>query len=45
MLMLFTLDDAAEDMERESINVGVSSAFEALNNAMGVLRDVIVGIS
>jgi hypothetical protein len=37
---LFTLDDDAEEMERESIDVGVASAFEALNNTMGVLRDV-----
>jgi hypothetical protein len=38
---LLTLDDAAEDMERESINVGVSSALEALMNATGLLRDVV----
>jgi hypothetical protein len=38
---LFTLDDAAEDMQWKSINIRVSSAFEALNNAMGMLRDVI----
>jgi hypothetical protein len=28
-------------MEQVSINVGVSSALEALMNAMGVLRDVV----
>jgi hypothetical protein len=38
---LFTLDGAVEDMEWESINIGVSSAFEALNNTKGVPRDVV----
>jgi hypothetical protein len=38
---LFTLDDAVEDMQWKSINIRVSSAFEALNNAMGMLHDVI----
>jgi hypothetical protein len=28
-------------MEWESINIGFSSVFKALNNAMGVLRDVV----
>jgi hypothetical protein len=41
MLALFTLDDAAEEVEWESNDVGVTSALEALNNTMGVLRDVI----
>ena len=40
--MLFTLDDAAESMERESLNVGIISVLEALNHATGALRDVIV---
>jgi hypothetical protein len=40
-LALFTLDDATEEVEWESNDVGVTSALEALNNTMGVLRDVI----
>jgi hypothetical protein len=42
--ILFTLDDATE-MEQESIDVGVASALEALNNAVGVLRDVVTPAS
>jgi hypothetical protein len=38
---LFTLDDAAEEMEWESIDVGVTSVLEALNNTMGVLCDIV----
>ena len=39
---LFTLDDSAEGMERESLNEGITAALEALNQARGTLRDVIV---
>lgn len=42
---LFTLDDIIEGMELESIDTRVVSAFEALNNAMGMLWDVIVPTS
>jgi hypothetical protein len=38
---LFTLDDAAEEMEWESIDVGVTSVLEALDNMMGVLCDIV----
>lgn len=38
---LFTLNDTAEDMEGESIDIGVSSTLKALDNAMGVLRDIV----
>lgn len=41
-LTLFTLDDAAKDMERESIDIGVSSMLEAMGNVMGVLHDTIM---
>ena len=41
---LFTLDDATEGMERESLNEGITAALEALNRARGTLRDVIVPI-
>ena len=40
--MLFTLDDAAESMERESLDVGVVSVLEALDHARGALADVVV---
>lgn len=38
---LFTLDTAAEETDRDNIDVGVTSTFEALNNTAGVLCDVI----
>ena len=38
--MLFTLDDAAESMELESIGVGIVSVLEA--HAMGILCNVVV---
>ena len=40
--LLFILDDAAESQEQESLDIGVGFALEAINNAMGVLRDVII---
>ena len=39
---LFTVDDAAEGMERESLNEGIRSTLEALNQASGALQDVII---
>ena len=39
---LFTLDDAAESMEWESLDVGIASVLEALDHATGALRDVVV---
>ena len=39
---LFTLDDATESMERESLDVGITSMLEALDHARGALRDVVV---
>ena len=39
---LFTLDDAAEGMERENLNEGFTATLEALNQASGALRDVII---
>ena len=32
--MLFTLDDAVESMEQESLDVGIASVLEALDHAM-----------
>ena len=40
--MLFTLDDAAERMEWESLGVVIVSMLEALDHALGTLRDVVV---
>ena len=40
--MPFTLDDAAESMERESLDVGIASVLEALDHVRGELRDVVV---
>ena len=40
--MLFTLDAAVESMEWESLDVGIASMLEALDNALGALRDVVV---
>ena len=39
---LFTLDDATERMDRESLDIGITSVREALDHAMGALRDVVV---
>ena len=39
---LFTLDDAAESKEQESLDVGIMSVLEALDHAMGALRHVVV---
>ena len=40
--MLFTLDDATESMELESLDVGIASVLEALDHAIGALHDVVV---
>ena len=39
--MLFTIDDAAESKERESLDIGIASVLEALDHATGALRDVV----
>ena len=39
---LFSLDDATESIERESLDEGISAMMDVLNQARGVLRDVIV---
>ena len=39
---LFTLDDAGEGMEWENLNKGFTAVLEALNQARGALRDVII---
>ena len=42
MSILFSLDDATESIERESLNEGILAMLEALNQAKGVLRDVVI---
>ena len=39
---LFTLDDAVESMERESLDMGITSVLEALDHARGALHNVVV---
>ena len=39
---LFSLDDATKSIERESLNEGILAMLEALNQARGALRDVVV---
>ena len=40
--LLFSLDDATKSIERESLNEGILAMMEVLNQARGVLRDIIV---
>ena len=42
MLTLFTLDDAAESMEWESLDEGIAAMLQALNHAQSALREVAV---
>ena len=42
---LFSLDDAVESMERESLDIGFSAMMDALSQARGVLRETIVPTS
>ena len=39
---LFSLDDVAESVERENLDIGFSAVMNALNQANGVLREIIV---
>ena len=41
-LALFSLDDVAESMERENLDIGFSAVMNALNQASGALRQIIV---
>ena len=40
--VLFSLHDATESIEQESLNEGISAMLEALNQARSVLRDIII---
>ena len=39
---LFLLDDVAESMERENLDIGFSAVMNALNQANGALHEIIV---
>ena len=41
-LTLFSLDDATESIERGSLDEGISAMMDVLNQARGVLRDIII---
>jgi len=40
--ILFSLNDATESIERESLNQGITTMMEVLNQARGVLRNIII---
>ncbi|XP_066330686.1 kelch repeat-containing protein At3g27220-like isoform X2 [Miscanthus floridulus] len=39
---LFSLDDHSESMEREGLDIGISTMLEALDQARGALREIVV---
>ena len=39
---LFSLDDVAESVERENLDIGFSAVMNALNQATGALREIII---
>ena len=39
---LFSLDDHAESMEREGLDIRISTMLEALEQARGALREIVV---
>jgi len=39
---LFSLDDAAESLERENLDIGFSAALNALNEASGALCKILI---
>ena len=42
MSILFSLDDATESIEWESLDKGISTMMDVLNQARDILRDVII---
>ena len=42
---LFTLDDHSESMERESLDFGLSTMMNALDQVRGALREIVVPTS
>ena len=45
MSTLFSLDDATESLERESLDEGIAAVQKALDHARGALREVIIPTS
>ena len=41
-LVLFSLDDATENLEWENLDVGFSAVMGALREASGALREIVV---
>ena len=39
---LFSLDDHSESMEREGLDIGISTMLEALDQARGALSEIVV---
>ena len=42
MLVLFSLDDVVESLERENHDVGLSTVMGALREASGALREILI---
>ena len=40
--VLFSLDDASESMERENLDIGFSAMMDALSQAGGALREILI---
>ena len=40
--VLFSLDDASESMERENLDIGFSTVMDALSQASGALRKILI---
>jgi len=41
---LFSLDDASESMEQENLDIGFSAMMDALSQASGALRKILIPI-
>ena len=40
--VVFSIDDASESMERENLDIGFSTLLDALNQASGALREILI---
>ena len=40
--MLFTIDDATESMEWESLDMGIASVLKDLDHTPGALRNIVI---
>ena len=45
MMTLFSLDDAAESMEWENLDIGFSTMMDALSKASGILHEILIPTS